>query len=99
MAPRMPFEEKTNTGNARTEKSAKDRCGEKERIANFLRMAKAETRDHSLRYDLELCIEIIEGKENQQITELRDAIGELAAENEELTKKCDSLEMQLLRLH
>jgi Domain of unknown function (DUF5101) len=101
MTERVPFGEKANVCEAkenRKERSSEE-SSETTRIINFLRMAKAETQNHSLRYALELSIETIEGKENQQVLELKDAVSELAAENEEQAKRCDQLEIELSYLY
>ncbi|OAG31093.1 hypothetical protein NEDG_01867 [Nematocida displodere] len=91
--PRIPFEEKTNEERTRTEKEKT--FTEKESIINYLSMMRAQTRDYSLKYDLNQCIQIIEGKENQHVNELREAVNDLATENEQLTHRCDQLALEL----
>lgn len=66
------------------------RMGEKEMIVTYLKDATNKTRDFNLKYDIKKCIEILEGKENQEFTELKDALEEVLLEKELLFKeKCE----------
>lgn len=93
---RIPFEDKTNEERETALPEKKEGvASEKDRVVTYLKMVRLQTRDYSFKYDLNQCLEIIEGKENQQMAELKDAVNELAAENEELANKCTQLELQL----
>ncbi|KAI5192103.1 hypothetical protein NECID01_1812 [Nematocida sp. AWRm77] len=89
---RVPFEEKTNE--ERKEKENKKTVSERDGLIEYLKLATAQTKDYNLKYDIHLCIELLQGKENQKMADLERAVVDLASENEELTKECD-----LLRLH
>lgn len=90
--PRVPFEEKTNEERVREGIAKEKKKSERESIVEYLQMVSKRTRDYNMRYDISLCIEILEGKENQRVSELREAVADLVAENECLTKRCNSLE-------
>ena len=48
------------------------------------------TKDFNLRYDLLKCIEILEGKENQEYIDLKTALDEILEEKEKLFRdKCE----------
>ncbi|KAI5187790.1 hypothetical protein NEHOM01_2369 [Nematocida homosporus] len=91
--PRIPFEEKTN--DEKSDHSKVKKQTDREYLINHLSMLATQTRDYALKYDIKLCTEILQGKENQAVSELKEAVTELAAENEQLTKQCDYLNMQL----
>ncbi|KAI5189886.1 hypothetical protein NEMIN01_0749 [Nematocida minor] len=92
---RVPFEEKTNEERI-TERETKKTKSEREAVFDYLAMVKEQTRDYNLKYDLELCMETLQGKENMEVRELKDAVVELSSENEKLAKQCDVLQMQIL---
>ncbi|TBU02982.1 DUF5101 domain-containing protein [Hamiltosporidium tvaerminnensis] len=62
---------------------------EKQKVLNVMRNVYETTRDYSFKYDLGKCIEIIEGKENQEVCELKVALIDALEENELLfDEKC-----------
>lgn len=91
--PRVPFEEKTNE--ERRDKENKKEVSERDALLQYLALAKAQTKDYNLKYDIYLCTELLQGKENQKVADLERAVTDLAAENEELTKECDSLRIRI----
>ncbi|KAH9385723.1 uncharacterized protein NEMAJ01_0619 [Nematocida major] len=92
---RAPFEEKTNE--ERVEEVGKGKIHSERRvIMEYLTMASEQTGDYNLKYDLALCLEAIQGKENMQVKELKEAVVELSAENEKLVHQCSALQIQLL---
>ncbi|AFM98821.1 hypothetical protein EHEL_081210 [Encephalitozoon hellem ATCC 50504] len=85
-----PVLNETTNATKRLESKGKEAGGDKERVLCFLRDAYKKTRDHSLKYDLKKCLEIIEGKENQEVADLRNALEEALVENETLfAEKCE----------
>lgn len=98
MTARQPLTEKTNSLAQPGDEKKRPSESEKQRIVTFLMMAMAETKDHSLRYDIDQCIEIIEGKENRQVAELKSMFEELVQENRGLSERCDKLKVENLFL-
>lgn len=90
---RVPFEEKTNEERFEEEGKRKIKS-ERQTVLDYLSMMKEQTRDYNLKYDLELCLETIQGKENIELRELKEAVIELSEENERLTEECDALQMR-----
>ncbi|CAD26428.2 hypothetical protein [Encephalitozoon cuniculi GB-M1] len=85
---RLILNETTNTTKGPELKSKE--IGDKERVLHFLKDTYTKTRDHSLKYDLKKCMEIIEGKENQEVADLKSALEEALVENETLfAEKCE----------
>lgn len=72
---------------------------DKEIVVTYLRDVTNKTKDHNLRYDISKCIEILEGKENQETLELKDVLEEVLLEKETLFReKCElAVELDLLR--
>lgn len=72
---------------------------EKEGIVEYLKIASNKTRDYDLKYDLTKCIEILEGKENQEYKDLKEALEEVLLEKEMLFKeKCElAVELDMLK--
>lgn len=72
---------------------------EKEIVVTYLRDVTNKTRDINLKYDITKCIELLEGKENQETADLKDALEEVLLEKEELFReKCElAVELDLLR--
>lgn len=85
-----PVLNETTNATKRSDSKGKEIESDKGRVLCFLKNAYTKTRDHSLKYDLKKCLEIIEGKENQEITDLRNALEEALVENETLfAEKCE----------
>lgn len=72
----MVLLEKTNT--------PMPRKNEKEHVISYLKDITNQTHDYNLRYDLKKCIDILEGKELEDVKELKEALQEALCENEEL---------------
>lgn len=72
---------------------------EKDMVLKYLQDVTNKTSDLNLKYDLNKCVEILEGKENQEFTELKDALEEVIMENELLFKeKCElAIELDFLK--
>ena len=86
---RKPLVEATNTTNFEMRKKEKEKS-DKERVTDYLQEVSNETKDHSLRYDIQKCLEIIEGKENQEFTELKEEFVKIYEEKEALfAEKCE----------
>lgn len=86
---RLVLNETTNSGKIKDLKE-KVKMNDKDKVLMFLRDMSANTRDHTLRYDLSKCIEIVEGKENQEVIDLKDALKDALIENETLfAEKCE----------
>lgn len=95
---RLALNETTNASKTRNAKE-KARTSDKDRVLQFLRDVFAATKDHALRYDLGKCIEIVEGKENQEVADLKNALEEALIENETLfAEKCElAVEIESMR--
>lgn len=86
---RLVLNETTNSGRAKDLKT-KTALGDKDRVLLFLKDMAVKTKDHTLKYDLSKCIEIVEGKENQEVIDLKNALEEALVENEALfAEKCE----------
>lgn len=85
---RRPLAEATNT---KAQKMTKEKTrSDKEEVIAFLRDVSSTTRDHTLKYDLHRCLEIISGKENQEMAELKEEFVRVYEEREVLfAEKCD----------
>ena len=72
---------------------------EKEAVLKMLKHAESNTKDFNLRYDLVKCIEILEGKENQEFTDLKAVLDEILMEKEILFReKCElAVELDFLK--
>lgn len=81
--------DKTNTTSMQLQKQANK--NEKETVVHFLKDISNKTKDFSFKYDLSKCIEIIEGKENQEVLDLKNALEEALIENEMLTEERGNL--------
>ncbi|EJW02148.1 hypothetical protein EDEG_03416 [Edhazardia aedis USNM 41457] len=86
---RQILSEKTNT----TEKQIKkgQAKSDKETVLTFLNEIKASTKDYSLAYDLSKCIEIVCGKENEEVVDLKSALEDVLIENEMLIEQRNQL--------
>lgn len=60
---------------------------DKEQILKYLNDIYEKTVDISLKYDISKCIEILQGKENMEMTDLKQTLKSVLDENEELEKK------------
>ena len=59
-------------------------------VIHFLKEREQSTKDFNLKYDLVKCIEILEGKENQEYVDLKAVLDEVLMENEVLFReKCE----------
>ncbi|KRH91908.1 hypothetical protein M153_1922600078 [Pseudoloma neurophilia] len=56
-------------------------------VIDFLQEMARKTTDSNLKYDLSKCLEIIQGKENLEMTDLKDTLKLVLEENERLEKK------------
>ncbi|ADM12054.1 uncharacterized protein Eint_081220 [Encephalitozoon intestinalis ATCC 50506] len=85
-----PVLNETTNATKRLETKSKEGESDKGRVLHFLKGVYATTRDYSLKYDLKKCMEIIEGKENQEVIDLKNALSEALIENETLfAEKCE----------
>ncbi|KAM0685888.1 hypothetical protein COBT_002898 [Conglomerata obtusa] len=66
-------------------------CTDKSKVLDFLTDVSNSTKDYSLKYNLKKCIEIVEGKENVEVVELKDALEDVLVENEALNEERNSL--------
>lgn len=75
--------------------------GEKEGVVTYLRQVSCRTKDGNLKYDIIKCIELLEGKENQETLDLKEALEEVLLEKEMLFReKCElAAEIDLLKSH
>lgn len=73
----------------------KKKKNDKESVLNFIKDVYNTTTDYNLKYDLSKCIEIIEGKENQEIKDLKEALEEVIQENNELIEEKTKLYLEL----
>lgn len=65
---------------------------DKEVVVSYLRDVTNRTKDYDLKYDIHKCIEILEGKENQETKDMRSVLEEVLMEKETLLKeKCELL--------
>lgn len=96
---RRPLSESTNTKNSEMAKDKNKAMTDKECVTEFLTEVSNRTKDYSLKYDIGKCLEIIDGKENQEITELKEEFVKIYEEREALfLEKCDlKLENEYLR--
>lgn len=68
----------------------KKELSEKASVINLLRNVSEDTKDFDLKYDITKCIEILEGKENQEYIDLKGAFEEAIMEKEQLfVEKCE----------
>lgn len=92
------LKESTNLKRKKIEKEGKiekkEEC-ERTTILNFLREKIHESNDCNLQYDLQLCVEILEGKENQLVKDLKEELQGAISELEDVTAKSIQLEMEL----
>lgn len=84
---RIPLSEKNQTSNQAPMQKQQKPHTDKQRVLSFLSDVTNTTRDYSLKYDLTKCVEIIEGKENIEYVELKEALKEALEENEKLEEE------------
>ncbi|KAF5141312.1 wd40 repeat-containing protein [Vairimorpha ceranae] len=84
-----------DTTNVKKGKIMKKKKNDKESVLNFIKDVYNTTTDYNLKYDLSKCIEIIEGKENQEIKDLKEALEEVIQENNELIEEKTKLYLEL----
>lgn len=75
------------------------RQSDKEGVVMYLKEVTNRTTDNNLKYDLYKCVEILEGKENQEYIDLKEALEEILIEKELLFKeKCElAVELDYLK--
>ncbi|KAI5152261.1 hypothetical protein ENBRE01_2691 [Enteropsectra breve] len=80
-------------------RGATESLSEKEKVITFLQDATNKTRDMNLKYDLNKCVQLLEGKENQETEDLKQVLEEVLLEKEVLFKeKCElAVELDHLR--
>jgi uncharacterized protein YqgV (UPF0045/DUF77 family) len=84
-----------DTTNVKKGKILKIKKDDKNSVLEYIKEVYSTTKDYNLKYDLSKCIEIIEGKENQEVTDLKSALQEVIQENEELIEEKTKLCMEL----
>lgn len=92
------LKDKTNESGTSTMKS-KEGSSDKETVVGYLRSMSRTTKDLDLKYDLTKCVEILEGKENQEYIDLKGALEETLFEKERLfVEKCElAVELDYLK--
>lgn len=79
--------------NKKTEEMGQKRTelqSERDAVLDFLKKTEESSKDFNLRYDLKKCVEVLEGKENQEYIDLKTALDEVLLEKELLFKeKCE----------
>jgi len=90
---RVPFEDKTNDEPTFSDKTK--RLSDRETLMAYLVNVHSNTKDFNLKYDVGLCIEILQGKENMHVSNLKSIVKELVSENEDLVSERDNLRMKL----
>ncbi|KAI4292841.1 hypothetical protein PAPHI01_2115 [Pancytospora philotis] len=87
--------------NRRAEAPMKSHAGlsDRETVISFLKEFSSRTRDGNLSYDLGKCVQLLEGKENQETLDLREALEEVLIERESLFReKCELVvELDMLK--
>merc|ERR1711917_166799 len=82
----LKLKDKANSNNeADTEQ--KKKLTETEEISTYLTQKAALTDDVNLKYDITKCLEIIQGKENQEVLDMKQELLSLLEENEKLFKE------------
>lgn len=90
--------DKTNKANSEImEKNSV--ISEKESIILYVKNKAANTKDYDLKYDLLKCVELLEGKENQEYIDLKETLEEILCEKEKLfMEKCElAVELDYLK--
>ena len=63
---------------------------ERDTVLDYIKKTEESSKDFNLRYDLKKCVEILEGKENQEYIDLKAALDEVLLEKEMLFReKCE----------
>lgn len=92
------LKESTNIKRKKTEKEKKiENKDENERtkVLNYLKEKLENSNDVNLQYEIQLCIEILEGKENQMVKDLKEELLGAITELEDVTARSLQLEMEL----
>ncbi|KAF9762913.1 hypothetical protein NGRA_1670 [Nosema granulosis] len=93
------LKESTNLKRKRTPgKIDKKEENERANILSYLKEKMDKSSDCNLQYDLHLCMEILEGKENQLVKDLKQELQGAIIELEDVTAKSIQLEMELENL-
>lgn len=87
----LKITDKTNKPNDELHKPLKNTISsEKKHILEYIRSCFLKTKDLDLKYDLGKCIEILEGKENQILLDMKTCLYDVLTEKEKLFKEnCD----------
>lgn len=64
-------------------------------VVEYLKSAHDITNDYNLKYNLSKCIEILEGKENQEMKDMKESLFDVLAEKERLFKENCELHCEL----
>lgn len=87
--------------NKKTEEMARksEIQSERDSVLEYLKKTEESSKDFNLRYDLKKCVEILEGKENQEYIDLKAALDEILLEKEMLFReKCElAVELDYLK--
>ncbi|OQS55826.1 hypothetical protein EHP00_368 [Ecytonucleospora hepatopenaei] len=70
----------------------------KQTIISFLVREQDKTEDLNLKYDISKCIEILEGKENQEVLDMKESLYDVLSEKERLFKENCELVCELEEL-
>lgn len=92
------LKDKTNESSTGSMKS-KETLSDKETVVRYLKNVSCTTKDLDLKYDLTKCVEILEGKENQEYIDLKGVLEEALFEKERLfVEKCElAVELDYLK--
>ncbi|KAL6121188.1 hypothetical protein NUSPORA_01936 [Nucleospora cyclopteri] len=80
------LKDKTNSKTERVVEE-KQKPSEKQEIIGYLTGKASVTADFDLKYDLTKCIEILQGKENQEFIDIKESLYEVLMEKETLFKE------------
>jgi hypothetical protein len=92
------LKESTNIKRKKTEKEKKienKEENERTKVLNYLKEKLENSNDVNLQYEIQLCIEILEGKENQMVKDLKEELLGAITELEDVTARSLQLEMEL----
>ncbi len=92
------LKDKTNRNKNYPMKNKTKILSEKDRVVMFIEEVSNMTKDMALKYDLFKCREILEGKENQDVKDLKETIEEILLEKEVLFHEKCELEAELNRI-
>ncbi len=89
------LKDKTNRNKNCPMKNKKEMLSDKERVVMYIEEFGNRTNDMDLKYDLFKCREILEGKEPQDVKDLKEMIEEILLEKEVLFREKCELEAEL----